>query len=72
MTREEIKELETKLTDWTDYYSNARVTNTHALSEKNLTLAKNGTGLMVCIAVLAADGHAHAVVPVPDIILSQA
>jgi ABC-type transport system, involved in lipoprotein release, permease component len=52
LTTEEVKTLETQLREWADHYSNASVSNTHALSEKNLTLAKNGTAFMLCIAAL--------------------
>ena len=46
----EVKALEAELDRWGDYYY-AGVTNTYALTERNLTLAKRVSVFITCIAV---------------------
>jgi hypothetical protein len=52
LTPDEVSGIEQDLRRWADYYPGVKITNTLSLGEQRITIAKNTTAFIICIAVL--------------------
>jgi hypothetical protein len=52
LTPDEVEGIGQDLRKWADYYPGVKITDTRSLNEKRITLAKNTTAFIICIAAL--------------------